>query len=58
MCKPEQKVSMPVFPILRVAFPSSHPGSDMANPELFWMFKSFLELPLEPNCGKVRLVIF
>ena len=30
----------------------------MANPELFWMFKSFLKLPLEPNCGKVRLVIF
>ena len=30
----------------------------MADPELFWMFKSFLELLLEPNCGKVRLVIF
>lgn len=30
----------------------------MADPELFWMFKSFLELPSEPNCGKVRLVIF
>lgn len=30
----------------------------MADLELFWMFKSFMELPLEPNCGKVRLVIF